>query len=171
MNSQGGVVTSPDAQGVPIFERFFLGGIFDVRGYRLRTIGPRLPAPARRSDPNAAPSQRREHRRQPPVLPQPRGRVPDPRGGGHARRGLHRRGNVWNLEAQYCDAGGTGLARRWSRPLHRFQDNPSNLRFSWGFGVRWQSPLGPLRFEWGFPLNRLPYEESSVFEFTIGNFF
>ena len=33
------------------------------------------------------------------------------------------------------------------------------------------SPLGPLRFEWGYPFNPLPYEESYVFEFTIGNFF
>ena len=45
------------------------------------------------------------------------------------------------------------------------------LRWSTGFGIRWFSPLGPLRFEWGFPLNKLSYEEASVFEFTIGNFF
>ena len=45
------------------------------------------------------------------------------------------------------------------------------LRTSTGFGIRWFSPLGPLRFEWGFPLMPLPYEQHSVFEFTIGNFF
>src|SRR5262249_56620015 len=43
MNNKVGVITSPLSQGVPIFARFFLGGILDVRGYRLRTIGPRLP--------------------------------------------------------------------------------------------------------------------------------
>ena len=32
-------------------------------------------------------------------------------------------------------------------------------------------PIGPLRFEWGFPFKPLPYEETNVFEFTIGNFF
>jgi outer membrane protein insertion porin family len=38
-----------------------------------------------------------------------------------------------------------------------------------GFGIRWFSPIGPLRFEWGFPLDRDPdYNESSVFEFSIG---
>jgi outer membrane protein insertion porin family len=47
----------------------------------------------------------------------------------------------------------------------------ANLRTSWGFGIRWFSPLGPLRFEWGFPFKPLPYEETNVFEFTIGNFF
>ena len=46
-----------------------------------------------------------------------------------------------------------------------------DLRWSTGFGIRWFSPLGPLRFEWGFPINKLSYEEASVFEFTIGNFF
>ena len=52
-NLQGGVVTSRREQGVPLFERFFLGGIFDVRGYRLRTISPRL-ALNNALDPNAA---------------------------------------------------------------------------------------------------------------------
>ncbi len=40
---EGGHVTSPSQDGVPIFARFFLGGIFDVRGFRFRTIGPRVP--------------------------------------------------------------------------------------------------------------------------------
>jgi outer membrane protein insertion porin family len=77
---------------------------------------------------------------------------------------------VFNTERSTAGAGGTGLASVVD-PCTRFQDNPLALRYSAGFGVRWQSPLGLLRFEWGFPLNRLPYEESSVFEFTIGNFF
>jgi outer membrane protein insertion porin family len=47
----------------------------------------------------------------------------------------------------------------------------TNLRYSVGFGFRWNSPIGPLRFEWGIPLNRQPGEDPIVFEFTIGNFF
>jgi outer membrane protein insertion porin family len=47
----------------------------------------------------------------------------------------------------------------------------SNLRYSVGFGFRWNSPIGPLRFEWGIPLNRQVGEDPIVFEFTIGNFF
>jgi len=46
----------------------------------------------------------------------------------------------------------------------------SGLRASWGFGFRWFSPIGPLRFEWGFPYNPMPGEDSRLFEFTIGNF-
>jgi outer membrane protein insertion porin family len=43
------------------------------------------------------------------------------------------------------------------------------LRTSYGFGVRWNSPMGPLRFEWGFPLD--PIEEigegGQDFQFSI----
>ncbi|MBX3039331.1 MAG: outer membrane protein assembly factor BamA [Bdellovibrionaceae bacterium] len=40
---------------------------------------------------------------------------------------------------------------------------------SWGFGLRWFSPIGPLRFEWGFPFKRTSYyHENGVFEFSIG---
>ena len=57
-----------------------------------------------------------------------------------------------------------------------FQDKQYNLPLGMfaavGFGFRWFSPVGPLRFEWGFPLNRRPgIDQSSLFEFTIGNFF
>jgi outer membrane protein insertion porin family len=46
------------------------------------------------------------------------------------------------------------------------------LRTSWGFGIRWFSPLGPLRFEWGFPFHpRRPYEDTVEFQFTVGNAF
>ena len=56
-------------------------------------------------------------------------------------------------------------------PCFRGLSSLARLRTSYGFGIRWFSPLGPLRFEWGFPFSPLPYEETSVFEFTIGNFF
>ena len=49
--------------------------------------------------------------------------------------------------------------------------NPMDLRFSYGAGIRWFSPMGPLRFEWGFPINRRPDERASVFDFSIGSLF
>ena len=33
----------------------------------------------------------------------------------------------------------------------------------------WASPMGPLRFELGFPINKLPYEDSQVFNFGVGS--
>ena len=59
---------------------------------RLRSIGPRLPLKSSLDVERAADPERREHRRQPEVLPEPRARVPDHRQGRHPRRRLHRRG-------------------------------------------------------------------------------
>ncbi|MBI5536371.1 MAG: outer membrane protein assembly factor BamA [Deltaproteobacteria bacterium] len=180
LNESAGYVTSPKEQGVPIFARFFLGGIFDVRGFRLRTIGPRLPL-ASRLDPNA-----------PPI---PNGaniggnfmfyqnlelEIPIIEKVGVRGVIFTDAGNAWNTESLYCNAarGQTAAAQSLSSVgVYKVNDpcftlsSLTHLRTSWGFGIRWFSPLGPLRFEWGFPYKPLPYEESSVFEFTIGNFF
>ena len=67
-----------------------------------------------------------------------------------------------------CKAAVEQLGRTY-RELHGLEI--VNLRTSWGFGLRWFSPLGPLRFEYGFPFAPLPFEDTRRFEFTIGNFF
>lgn len=171
LNQEAGLVTSPTADGVPIFARFFLGGIFDIRGFRFRTVGPRMPLTTI-TDPNS-----------PPILN-------GANIGGNLEyyqnlelefpivdavgiRGVlfTDAGNAWNLEGIYCNAGRAGVPYAVTSPCFDFPGSLTNLRTSWGFGIRWFSPLGPLRFEWGFPFKPLPYEESNVFEFTIGNFF
>jgi outer membrane protein insertion porin family len=45
------------------------------------------------------------------------------------------------------------------------------MRYSVGAGIRWNSPMGPLRFEWGYNLDPKDYEESSVFDFSVGKMF
>jgi outer membrane protein insertion porin family len=49
----------------------------------------------------------------------------------------------------------------------------SKLLMSYGLGIRWYSPMGPLRLEYGFPVN--PREgidnKGGRFEFSIGGFF
>ncbi|MEJ7730250.1 MAG: outer membrane protein assembly factor BamA [Polyangiaceae bacterium] len=169
LQQEAGMVTNPTGEGVPIFARFFLGGILDVRGFPLRSIGPRLPLLGS-TDPNA------------------RQVLNGANIGGNLMyyqnlelefpiidkvgiRGVvfTDLGNSWNLETLYCDAAAAS-PNDVSNPcfdVGRLFD----VRTSWGFGIRWFSPLGPLRFEWGFPFKKLSYEESSVFEFTIGNFF
>lgn len=47
----------------------------------------------------------------------------------------------------------------------------TNLRYNYGFGLRWQSPFGPLRFEWGLPINKRAGESGVVFNFSIGQSF
>ena len=172
-NAELGVTTSTDPLGVPIAERYLIGGIYDVRGFRPRSLGPLLLT----------------------------GRDPDdrlsalPLGGNmqviwnsEIEFPLLKRlqisgvvffdmGNAYNLEARYC-AGLSSVSTAMSPkfdPCFRFPDSlTTGLRKSVGFGFRWQSPIGPLRFEWGIPLDRQTRpdgatEDPLVFEFTIGN--
>jgi outer membrane protein insertion porin family len=44
-------------------------------------------------------------------------------------------------------------------------------RYSAGAGVRWLSPLGPMRFEYGVNLDPRDYESNGKFDFMIGRFF
>jgi outer membrane protein insertion porin family len=169
LNTEAGLVTSPNPSGVPVFARFFLGGIPDVRGFPLRSLGPRLPLPGS-LDPAAA------------------GVAGGANVGGNLMfyqnlevefpilKALNIRGvffadlgNTWNLEGQYCRAA---PASRLA-PIDPCFSARSllNARASAGFGIRWLSPMGPLRFEWGFPFHPLPYEKPMLFEFTIGSAF
>ena len=49
----------------------------------------------------------------------------------------------------------------------------SVMRSSYGFGIRWFSPIGPLRLEYGIPLNPRSGidSKSGKLEFSIGSFF
>ncbi len=169
LNTETEHVTSPGNEGVPIFARSFLGGIFDVRGFTYRSIGPRIPLTSS-TDPNSSPlfnganiggnlSYFQNLELEFDILESV----------GIKGVFFTDAGNAWNLEANYCES--TLALYPETSPCFDGWDSLTRLRTSWGFGLRWFSPLGPLRFEWGFPFAPLPYEETSVFEFTIGNFF
>ncbi len=172
---QVGYIHGPSLRGVPIFERFFPGGIYGdggIRGFRLRSLGPKINVQSS-PDPTA------------PLIPYEIGgnlltafnaelefmMVPPANIKGVIFFDL---GNAFNTEPGYCDFRNADLPKsdpcaRWS-----FRD----LRRSMGFGFRWRSPIGPLRFEWGFPLDRqrpTPFlrrgDDPVVFEFNIGNSF
>ena len=142
-----------------------------MRGFYLRSIGPRLPLTSG-LDPNSAPISHGANiggnldayenlELEFPIIDKVgiRGVV------------FFDAGNAWNLEDQFCKTTPAPQFDRVVQPCFGFPNSLGLLRTSTGFGIRWFSPLGPLRFEWGFPLAPLPYEKSSDFEFTIGNFF
>ncbi len=148
MNAEIGLITSSDKAGVPIFERFFLGGINTVRGFRPYSLGPRI---------------------QIPVSPDPNAALFSFRKGGDKSLVFN-----WELEFDilkammikgvvFVDAG------------NAYDDNENysltKMRSSWGFGIRWYTFLGTLRFEWGLPFNPQKGEEPIVFEFNIGGSF
>jgi outer membrane protein insertion porin family len=171
VNLEAGFIDSRRAEGVPIFERYFVGGIMDVRGFRLRTLGPRILIPSS-TDPNAQ------------LIQYNVGGNLQTIGNFEIEFPIFEKvgikgvvffdvGNAWNTEGRYCGRVAGSVV---PTQLHKSQDPCvkfafDGLRESAGFGFRWFSPIGPLRFEWGLPLYRLHGEDKIVFEFTIGSFF
>lgn len=142
-----GHIVNPKGGPVPLGERFYVGGIFTVRGFERFSLGPRLQVGASR-DPAAY-------------------LTPFTIGG---TKELY-----FNVEVEFpifMPVGIRGVV--FLDAGNAFDDheqvNPMRLRTSAGFGIRWWSPMGPLRFEWGFPLRPKAGEPPMVFEFTIGAF-
>ncbi len=145
-NARVGYIKSLNDQPVPLFERYFTGGVNSLRGFRPRTIGPsvQIPSSTTGGDQNFV-------------------------YGGDKQI-------LFNLEYEipiYDAAGLRGVL--FADAGNAFGEdqtlNPIKLRTDWGFGVRWVSPFGPLRFEWGLPFKPKPGEDKIVFNFTIGSFF
>ncbi len=155
--ASAGIIRAWDAEHpVPISERYYVGGINSVRGYRTFGLAPETLVGTSSSGPLSTFAI-----------------------GGNKQLVLNFEVEV-PLIAQmgirgvvFFDMGNAFAAGKWSDPAVSW-----SLYKSWGFGVRWQSPIGPLRFEWGFPLNRrhdpetgLAIDQPSDFQFTIGSFF
>lgn len=145
-NARAGYIKSLNDEPVPLFERYFTGGVNSLRGFELRTVGPRLTIPDTIT-----------------------GKDEEFIYGGNKLL-------VFNLEYEfpiYDQAGFRGVV--FFDAGNAFAEdeviNPIKLRTDVGAGIRWNSPFGPLRFEWGFPLKKRAGEKRSVFNFTIGSFF
>ena len=173
-NLSGGWVFGGGPNGVPISERFFPGGIFSVRGFEPRGLGPTI-----RTLPTGDPS----------------GRTTEFTIGGNKEVVLNLEvefpiievagikgvvffdaGNAYNDDQNffYVDTADAlkPSAYLWRDTVPIPGGPPLGLYYSFGFGFRWFSPIGPLRFEWGIPITkRDPGDRDIIFEFTIGNFF
>ncbi len=146
LNIRLGYIKSLEDGPVPLFERYFLGGINSLRGFYPRTIGPSVQIPSSPTGPD-----------QNFIY------------GGDKQM-------IFNVEYEiplYEPAGFKGVlfVDAGNAYAEDQQFNPLNIRANWGFGLRWVSPFGPLRFEWGIPFNRQPGEDKIVFNFTVGTLF
>jgi len=132
-----------DHRELPLFERYFPGGINSVRGFRVLSLGPRNAV----SDAYA----RLIHT--------------DPVGGSQQL--------IFNEEiivpiveslglkgVVFFDAGNAFSA------AHGIDFG--EMRMATGFGLRWLSPIGPLRIEFGFPLNPRPDDDRQTVMFSFG---
>lgn len=160
-----GYITTTSDEGIPIFEKFFVGGIYTVRGYEPRSIGPQVEAPSNGYDPMSAmrPATLGGDKQlianlelEFPIFPQ-----------------VNIRGVVFVDAGNAYGEGESFFSERYHQDeaSRVIKETALGLYWSTGFGFRWFSPIGPLRFEWGIPLTRRPGDKDILFEFTIGNFF
>ncbi len=146
----GYVAPLRDGERVPLFERYFPGGIFTIRGFPIRSLGPEIQV-ASSSDPTSLVTS-------------------DFNVGGNKQV-------IFNAEYIFPIISAAGIKGVFFFDMGNAFDNgetPFTLagqRQSTGFGIRWFSPIGPLRFEWGFPLDRKEDESFVAFDFTIGSLF
>lgn len=141
-----GYIESLNNDPVPLFERFFTGGINSLRGFELRSVGPKV-------------------------------RVLDSASGGDEEFIVG--GNKLlllnsEIEVPVYEPAGLKLVIFYDTGNAYAEEEAyslNNLRHDYGFGMRWNSPFGPMRFEWGFPIDKREGEDSVVFHFTIGSFF
>jgi outer membrane protein insertion porin family len=134
---------------LPLFERYFLGGINSIRGFAERSVGPRVESNCPKAD-------------------EPPGPCKDTDVVGGDRAMVFNTEILFPIMEQY---GIRGVA--FFDVGNAFSEAEGfsfgDLRKSVGAGVRWMSPFGPLRVELGFPLNKKPDDETSVLGFSIGS--
>jgi outer membrane protein insertion porin family len=134
---------------LPLFERYFLGGINSIRGFTERSIGPRVPSGCVTDDAGVKTCNGTD------VI-------------GGEKAVVMNTELLFPIMEQY---GIRGVA--FFDMGNAFGDSEKfsfgDMRRSIGAGVRWMSPFGPLRVELGFPLNKKPNDETSVLGFSIGS--
>ncbi|AJK50663.1 outer membrane protein assembly complex, YaeT protein [Burkholderia plantarii] len=142
LNFQGGYGKGLGGKPYPIFKNYYAGGIGSVRGYESSSLGPR---DATTGDPIGGSKM---------VVGNIELTVPLP-GTGYDRTlrvfTFVDGGNVWGSEGNSIGANG--------------------LRYSYGAGLEWISPIGPLKIDLGFPVVKHTGDQYQKFQFQIGTSF
>lgn len=145
LNFQGGYGNGMSGKPFPIFKNYFAGGIGSVRGYEPSSLGPR---DSSTNDPIGGSKM---------VVGNIELTFPLP-GTGYDRTlrvfTFFDGGNVW----------GTGSASATTT-------GANGLRYGYGLGLAWISPIGPLKLSLGFPLQKHTGDQYQKFQFQIGTAF
>ena len=142
LNFQGGYGNGLGGEPYPIFKNYYAGGIGSVRGYEPSSLGPR---DATTGDPIGGSKLLVGNIELTFPLP----------GTGYDRTlrifTFFDGGNVWGTEGSSTGANG--------------------LRYSYGTGLEWISPIGPLKLDFGLPLIKHAGDQYQKFQFQIGTSF
>ena len=135
---------------IPIDEKFYLGGIYSLRGYRARTVSPT------------------------------KSQLIKYMNGDQLTEQLYMGGNTeafGNVEMTLPllpEAGLKGVIFfDYGNSFNDASKVFDTMLMSYGWGIRWASPIGPLRLEYGIPINpRKDIDSTSGrLEFSIGSMF
>ena len=141
-NFQGGYGNGLGGKPYPIFKNYYAGGIGSVRGYEPSSLGPR---DASTGDPIGGSKL---------LVGNVELTFPLP-GTGYDRTlrvfSFFDAGNVWGDVGNSIGANG--------------------LRYGYGVGLAWISPIGPLKLSLGFPLTKHDGDQYQKFQFQIGTAF
>lgn len=140
---------------LPVYERFFLGGMYSLRGYETWEVGPRATKSGKYED--EAPYTENGIRYTNEII------------GGNKMM-------FFNAELMFPLSKEMGIRGvGFFDTGNAFNDDEGysfgNLRHCAGFGIRWHSPFGPLRIEWGYNLNPDPDQSKSNWQFSMGGRF
>lgn len=142
----GGVVQEDKEDALPVFERFYLGGLSTVRGFENGDISLIDNPSGDRYGGTKMTYQNVEFL------------FPLFKDAGLSGVVFFDAGNVWGGLDQADDTGYDDF--KWDE-----------VSMGAGFGFRWLSPMGPLRLEWGKNLDPENDEANSVWDFSMGGTF
>ncbi len=148
---------------LPVYERFYLGGLSTVRGFENGRISPIDTKTNERIGGTEM------------VYTNLEFTFPLFEEAGLSGVIFYDAGQVWDRTYVYdqTDQYYSLLADEYGHELDDYADNWSldTLRHGVGFGFRWLSPMGPLRLEWGKNLDPREDEDKSIWDFSIGGSF
>jgi outer membrane protein insertion porin family len=152
-----------DTTTMPFFKNFYGGGFGSVRGFKRNTLGPQ-DTPCHLLDP-----------------PCNTGYIddPDPIGGNvQVELGAEVIFPLPFLKDQrsvqssfFLDAGNIFNTKCGDSQPNCFKPDLGELRYSVGVGATWLSGFGPITFSVSKPLNSNEFDETEVFQFSLGNQF
>ena len=139
---------------LPLFDRYFPGGINSIRGFGERSLGPREKVTVVIDDPDSPTGNSLKTYRRPI--------------GGSEQLVLNNEISFpivqqLNLKGVVFTDIGNAFTRKQGIDV-------SDFRYSVGAGIRWRSPFGPIRIELGRPLNAKSDERTSSIHFSFGGF-
>ncbi len=136
-----GQVFENESDRLPVYERFYLGGLNSIRGFEYADISPIDPLTKEHIG-----GDKMWYTNTEIIFP-----LLDAQG----IRGVvfYDAGQVLNDDEDF------------------FENTEETIKQAVGLGIRWLSPLGPLRLVWGYNLDPEPDEDETVWDFSVGGSF